>query len=165
MAEFVTCKHCDETGTCKNRLDGSSCARCRAYWVSAIKNYQPQETESGLVCSVCWGKGVTEPTSTKWQNRFTPILASVFVVFAFVLIAGFGIWAEVGSFDKVLVFASTLIGSITGYYFGGERAAGREVATIKKIPIEKPNAGSLNPANQSQLAGANIASGEPKTTP
>lgn len=161
MPEFVTCKHCDETGTCKNRLDGNSCARCRAYWVKEIKNYQPQEIESGLVCSVCWGKGVTEPTSTKWQNRFTPVLASVFVVFAFVLIAVFGFWA-VDGFDKVLVFASTLIGSITGYYFGGEKAAGREVATIKKIPVEKPNVGSLNAANQSQLAGANTQAEEVK---
>jgi hypothetical protein len=130
MLDFVTCKHCSETGTCSNGADGRSCARCRAHWISRDEAYKPKDEETGLVCSVCWGKGVTEPTSSKWQNRFTPVLASGFVVLAFFLVILFGA-LKLPEFDKVLVFASTLIGSITGYYFGGERGMGKVPASAK----------------------------------
>jgi len=128
MLDFVTCKHCGETGTCANGSNRNSCARCRTHWINQQANYQPKDEEMGLVCSVCWGKGVTEPTSSKWQNRFTPILASCFVLLAFILVGVLG-WRNSDGFDKVLVFASTLIGSITGYYFAGERAQGKVPAS------------------------------------
>jgi len=140
MLDFVTCKHCGETGTCTSGSDGNSCARYAAFWINHVPNYQPKESEKGLVCSVCWGKGVTEPTSSKWQNRFTPILASCFVVLAIVMVILFGL-LKLEGFDKVLVFASTLIGSVTGYYFGGERGRGNLPASKAPTPKQpvKPN--------------------------
>lgn len=139
MLEFVTCKHCVETGTCTNGHDGGSCTRCIAYWKQYVQDYTPKEDDKGLVCSVCWGKGVTEPTSSKWQNRFTPILAMVFVLLAFLLVFIFGLF-KIPDFDKVLVFAGTLIGSITGYYFGGEKVANKLVPTPNKPNIQQTNA-------------------------
>lgn len=119
MLEFVICKHCNETGTCRNSKANGGCARCEAYWLKSLRHYQTKEGEP-VLCSVCWGKGVAEPLSSKWENRFTPILATAFVLLAFMTIFVFGVWAS-SQFEKVLVFASTLIGSVTGYYFGGER--------------------------------------------
>ena len=144
MLEFVTCKHCEETGTCTNGSNGDSCTRCIAYWIQYVQNYKPKEVEKGLVCSVCWGKGVTEPTSSKWQNRFTPILAMVFVLLAFLLVFVFGLF-KIPDFDKVLVFAGTLIGSITGYYFGGEKVANKLVPTRNKREVQQANTPSLPP--------------------
>lgn len=144
MSEFVACKHCNETGTCRNGADSGSCARCGAYWVSYVKDYKQKEGEP-VLCSVCWGKGVAEPLSAKWENRFTPILAISFVVLAFLVIFVFGLWS-INQFDKVLVFASTLIGSITGYYFGGERKSksmlpptlrGNQAADKSSLPASK----------------------------
>ena len=123
MLDFVNCKHCAETGTCARGAGGTSCARCRAHWLEHTKQYVPKDVETGLVCSVCWGKGVTEPTSSKWQNRFTPVLASSFVALAFLLIFVVLIF-KTEHLEKVLVFAGTLIGTITGFYFGGERSTG-----------------------------------------
>jgi hypothetical protein len=151
MPEFVSCKHCGETGTCRNAFEGNSCARCKDYWIKEIKTFKPKDIESGLVCSVCWGKGVTEPTSSKWLNRFTPVLAGGFVLFAFALLFFFG-FLNRGSvdFDKILVFASTLIGSITGYYFGGEKATSSAVSVIRKLPAKKTDVSELEPASQQQ---------------
>jgi phage terminase large subunit-like protein len=121
MLQFVSCKHCGETGTCINGTNKMSCARCRSKWMAEDANYHPKDDESGLVCSVCWGKGVTEPTSSKWQNRFTPLLAGSFVLLAFLLVF-VAVLFKPEALGQVLVFAGTLIGSITGYYFAGERA-------------------------------------------
>jgi hypothetical protein len=132
MLEFVVCKHCNETGTCKNGRDNSSCARCEAYWAQSLKTYKTREGEP-VLCSVCWGKGVAEPLSSKWENRFTPILATAFVLLAFLAIFVFGSRDE---FEKILVFASTLIGSVTGYYFGGERKSKSLPPTSQKVRPE-----------------------------
>jgi hypothetical protein len=78
----------------------------------------------GLVCSVCYGKGVNQGSQTKWDYRLPLLLA------AFLSVCGFiTLWAlrENGNFDKVLVFVSTLLASITGFYFGGERSRRRSV--------------------------------------
>jgi hypothetical protein len=74
----------------------------------------------GLRCSVCGGIGQDEPTTFKWHNRFLPILTGAFVAGAVILILVFGLLQH-PHFDKVLVFTSTLVGSITGYYYGGEK--------------------------------------------
>jgi hypothetical protein len=73
---------------------------------------------TGLVCSVCFGRGLAETASSQWDYRFPGILAIVFIAGAFGLL-----WYFTASphFDKILVFVSTLVGSVTGYYFGGER--------------------------------------------
>lgn len=132
MADFVTCKHCSETGTCAKGVNGKSCPRCIAYWADAISNFKASGDEVGLVCSVCSGKGIAEPSSLKWEYRFPAILASIFVVLAFSLIVFFG-WGPNDHFDKVLVFVSTLVGSITGYYFGGERGKGKQPDISKVV--------------------------------
>ena len=137
MPDYVTCKHCNETGTCKNGKDGISCSRCTAYWAEAIKGFQSSGSESGLVCSVCWGKGIAEPSSSKWVYRFPAILAIIFVVLAFFLLVLFG-WREYNHFDKLLVFVSTLVGSITGYYFGGEKAKSVPPESPKKVYAQPP---------------------------
>ena len=86
---------------------------------------------TGLVCSVCWGKGVAEPSQSKWEYRFPAVLAIIFVALGFgTLLVVFLVpllksGADSQQFDKVLVFVSTLVGSVTGYYFGGERGKGR----------------------------------------
>jgi hypothetical protein len=63
-----------------------------------------------------------------------------FVLFGFMLlfVFGLGITSTNGClapnphFDKILVFVSTLIGSITGYYFGGEHAKAAARAAAAK---------------------------------
>jgi hypothetical protein len=72
----------------------------------------------GMPCSICKGRSTIEPTSLKIQNRLVPTLAVLFVLIAFYFIYFFH---KTEHFDKVLVFAGTLIGSITGFYFGGEK--------------------------------------------
>jgi hypothetical protein len=74
---------------------------------------------TGLVCSVCFGRGLAETASSKWDYRFPGILAILFISVAFGLLYYFSNSAH---FDTILVFISTLVGSVTGYYFGGERS-------------------------------------------
>jgi hypothetical protein len=49
-----------------------------------------------------------------WQNRIIPSLAFVFVLAAVALVL---IFQNNAALDKVIVFAGTLIGTITGFYF------------------------------------------------
>lgn len=109
---FIKCAHCSGTGTCKNGEKETSCFACKKE--SKLKN---NETTTGLVCSVCLGLGMAEPKSLRIQNRLVPMLALLLVYFALVLIA---VFASKDNFPEILAFASTLIGSITGYYFGGK---------------------------------------------
>jgi len=61
---------------------------------------------------------LAETASSQWDYRFPGILAIVFIGTAFGLLYYFH---DSPHFDRILVFVSTLIGSVTGYYFGGER--------------------------------------------
>jgi hypothetical protein len=72
-----------------------------------------------LPCFVCGGRGTVEPFSLKLQNRFLPFFAMGFVFLLLALVACAYFWGS-ASFDKIIGFAGTLIGSITGYYFGGK---------------------------------------------
>jgi hypothetical protein len=110
MAELVPCKHCNETGTCRNGEDDASCDRCAAFPKTG--------KHTGLVCSVCMGRGLAETASSQWDYRFPGILAILFIAIAFGLLYYF---YDSPHFDRILVFVSTLVGSVTGYYFGGER--------------------------------------------
>ena len=85
---------------------------------------------------MCWGKGLAELSSSKWNYRYPALLAIVFVFLAFLLLFVFGV-LRYEHFDKLLVFVSTLIGSITGYYFGGERAKATARA-VTPVPPKKP---------------------------
>src|SRR5689334_19821418 len=93
-------------------------------FASKNKRFKIAENASrrGLVCSVCWGRGVTEVASEKWNYRYPAILSGIFVVLAFGTLLISGLNNQFNEyFDKVIVFVSTLIGSITGYYFAGSR--------------------------------------------
>ena len=63
--------------------------------------------------------------SLGFQKHFTPSLALVFVGLAFLTIILLG-WRESEHFESVLTFASTLIGGITGFYFGGSGKSKRQ---------------------------------------
>jgi len=135
MMDLVDCQHCKKTGTCTNGPDGQSCARCIAFFTGRHEYSADSGKPIGLVCSVCWGKGLAELSSSKWNYRYPALLAIVFVLLAFLLLFVFGL-LQYQHFDKLLVFVSTLIGSITGYYFGGERAK----ATIHPVtPVSPKN--------------------------
>lgn len=112
----IPCGHCQQSGTCTNGSGRHSCEACVRYreGEQGVK----YEDRMGMPCSVCKGRSTIEPTSLKIQNRLVPSLAVLFVLVAFYLIYFFH---QTEHFDKVLVFAGTLIGSITGYYFGGEK--------------------------------------------
>lgn len=109
--DFVSCAHCQGSGTCKNGEDDSSCSVClKAHKLTT------NDKQSGLVCSVCKGLGVVEPKTARLHNRIVPALALLIVYVALCLIVYF---AGTDHFNAVLAFAATLIGSVTGYYFGG----------------------------------------------
>jgi hypothetical protein len=112
--ESITCAHCEGSGTCHSGSNQSTCAVC-------IREHRLPNSDApyvGLVCSVCEGLGIAESKSAMIQNRFIPFLAIVIAYFALGLVA-FSLKSE--HLDKILIFASTLVGSIVGYYFGGAR--------------------------------------------
>jgi hypothetical protein len=118
MIERISCLHCEKTGTCRNGVDGVSCATCSR---KGSRYGDHSDAPKGLVCSVCEGRGSVEPFTLKLQNRFLPFFAMGFVVLllAFIAIAYFSNNGK--GFETILGFAGTLIGSITGYYFGGKQ--------------------------------------------
>lgn len=119
-SDRLSCAHCGQTGTCTNGLEGRSCAAC-ARGTGLLRpflgNRFPQDS-SGIVCSVCDGVGSVEPYSVRLNKRIVPLLAILIVYFALAIVLFF---ATKDKFDQILAFAATLIGSITGYYFGGKR--------------------------------------------
>jgi hypothetical protein len=118
--DFANCQHCKTTGTCCNGANGTACERCVAEWAQRYRgHFESGKAYSGLVCSVCWGKGIAEPSQRKWDYRFPAILAAMFVVLAFSLLY---LGNVIGlPADKSLPFVGTLVGSITGFYFGGSK--------------------------------------------
>ena len=115
MAETQTpghlpCAHCGATGTCRNGSANDSCAVC------VKKNRIEGQPSTGLVCSVCQGHGAIEPRTTRLRALIAPVIALV-IVYTALGMAWF--FAGDDHFTEVLAFAATLIGSISGYYFGG----------------------------------------------
>lgn len=107
---FLQCAHCHESGTCSSGNDGISCEVC-------TKQAKAKKPSVGLVCSVCNGLGSAEPKTFRLQNRLVPVLAIFLAYVAFILIL-FSLGSQ--HFSEILAFCGTLIGSITGYYFGGK---------------------------------------------
>ena len=126
--DLVPCAHCSTTGSCKNGQAQAGCARCQAFWSEREGKWDSFPDRTGIVCSVCWGKGVAEPSNQKWQYRFPAMLALLIIIVAVGLLLWFG---QTTAFDRILVFVSTLVGSVTGYYFGGERRGASVVAPPK----------------------------------
>jgi hypothetical protein len=111
-AEFISCAHCQGSGTCKNGEDDSSCFVCLK-----ARKLTTNDKQTGLVCSVCKGLGVVEPLTARLRNRIVPVLALLIVYVAMYMLMHF---ANTDHFNEVLAFVATLIGSVTGYYFGGK---------------------------------------------
>lgn len=129
--DLVPCAHCRESGTCRNGPNEQGCALCQSTWLEHQgKHYTKDMDQTGIVCSVCWGKGLAEPSNQKWHYRFPAVLAFIIIVAAFSLLFFFAN-NDKGNFDKIVVFVGTLVGSVTGYYFGGERRSGSVVRRNK----------------------------------
>jgi hypothetical protein len=105
----LTCAHCGATGTCRNGSAGDSCAVC------IKKNRIEGQPSTGLVCSVCQGYGAVEPKTGRLRNLIAPVF-TLLIVYTALGLAWF--FAGDEHFTEVLAFAATLIGSISGYYFG-----------------------------------------------
>lgn len=118
----LPCAHCSQTGTCTNGSEGQSCAVCvrhkSPFW--RIFGAKVSNASIGIICSVCDGIGSVEPFSVRLHKRIVPLLALFIVYIALFLILRL---ATEDDFDQILAFAGTLIGSITGYYFGGKRTS------------------------------------------
>jgi hypothetical protein len=115
-ADLIECAHCKGTGTCNNATNGASCLVC----IKANKIKASPENISGLVCSVCNGTGVAETKTARMHNRIVPTLALLIVYVALVLVF---LHASKENFGEILAFAGTLIGSVTGFYFGGKKTS------------------------------------------
>jgi hypothetical protein len=145
MDEPTPCRHCDGKGTC-NTADGKkSCEVCIAYWrIRLFLSFRKADGLDGLVCSSCRGKGSFEPHGrARWDYRFPAYLAGGLSVLSFGLL-----WITYGggeAFNKTLVFVGTLLGSVTGYYFGRERST----PSVRNKPTKSENPASL-PEAQSQ---------------
>ncbi len=127
MTDRYPCAHCSTSGTCKTANDGKSCAACVRKNGLQADNYGGSACNDAIVCSVCRGIGSVEPVSLGFQKHFTSSLALVFVGLAFTIIIIFGVMGDQFiHFETVLAFAGTLIGSITGFYFGGARRSNHD---------------------------------------
>lgn len=135
--DLVPCAHCATNGTCKNGLNQSGCAACQASWTERSGKFNDFPEKTGIICSVCWGRGLVEPTNQKWEYRFPAILALLIILVAFILLLSF---SGKSGFDKILVFVGTLVGSVTGYYFGGERYIASAAPTISAPAVSTPSA-------------------------
>jgi len=109
------CKHCNETGTCTSGKDGTSCLVC----VKAHK-FNSKKEHFGLVCGTCSGTGQVEPKTERLNRRARPILSILIVYLLLVFILIFGL-SENQYFNEFLVFAGTIIGSVTAFYFGNAK--------------------------------------------
>jgi hypothetical protein len=118
MNDQIVCAHCNGSGTCKSSSSINSCAVC-------IKRHRlpvqegTQASYAGIVCSVCHGLGVSETLSVRLNRRITPLLALMIVYLVLLMI---WIRSDSSNSHELLAFGGTLIGSVTGYYFGGRNA-------------------------------------------
>lgn len=108
------CGHCMGHGTCRAGRNGNSCYSCN----KNADEGDPQSERYGLPCSICSGHGCSAPNEVK-TNKLMGAWVTIICsggAFLAVLLSGF-FFSE--HLDKILTFAGTIIGSITGFYFGG----------------------------------------------
>lgn len=110
---FHVCKHCQETGTCTSGEDGNSCMACIKYHELKRKGVY-----KGLACGTCGGLGQSEPTTERINKRFKPLFAIYTVCALLVCLMVLSITNN-QHFSEFLVFAGTITGSITTFYFSG----------------------------------------------
>lgn len=109
-ANLYECLHCKSEGTCRNGLDGESCAAC------IKRNDLKGKSYTGLVCGSCAGIGKSEPLTERMDKRMAPILAIV-LVFGLLFLIFWAALAKSEFFSQILAFASAIIGSVVGFYF------------------------------------------------
>ncbi|WP_020161654.1 hypothetical protein [Cycloclasticus pugetii] len=105
------CAHCSGTGTCNHGENGDACAACVKKQELKRGNYM------GLACGTCGGLGKTDTLTYRMNNRATPLLAISIICFCFILIFSFGLTKN-PHFSEILTFSGTLVGAVTGHYFG-----------------------------------------------
>ncbi|QTT91440.1 hypothetical protein [Pseudomonas chlororaphis] len=111
------CKHCEASGTCKNGLDGSACAACHA--MHLLKGLASDAPTNGLPCGICKGTGIAELFTEKLQNRIVPFI-SLFIITVTLALVFYLAYGASQQQSEALTLAGTLVGSVTGYYFGGK---------------------------------------------
>lgn len=114
-SNLYPCAHCSQTGTCASGPDGSSCLVCLK--INEVKG----KLIFGIICGSCNGIGLAEPRTERINKRIKPVLA---IGFMFSLLAGVYVAASLNSayFHEILVFSTTLLGSIVGYYFSARQS-------------------------------------------
>lgn len=111
------CKHCGTSGTCTNGADQLACAACHNG--HQLKGLSANAPRNGLPCWVCKGTGLAESFTEKLQNRLVPFISLLIIAATFGVIFYLAFNSnELRS--EVLTLAGTLVGSVTGYYFGGK---------------------------------------------
>src|ERR1700738_4999906 len=122
MEGFQSCAHCEGKGTCKNGKDDTGCLICFAHWSQRYPKMKDVHELGAIKCSTCWGRGIVEPPgATKWDYKTPAYLGAALAGCSFALLFTLAFMKDSEGFAKALVFAGTLLGSITGYYFGGQR--------------------------------------------
>lgn len=116
QAKLYECKHCLGTGTCTTGNNQHSCHACVKR--SELPFWQ-RKNQSGIICSVCSGLGVAEPTTDRMNKRIAPLLA-IFLIFFLLTLLLIALVTESKHFSELLAFTSAIIGSIVGYYFSSK---------------------------------------------
>lgn len=113
-SNLYPCAHCEQTGTCRNGPDGSTCNAC------IKRNELEGKSHSGLVCGICGGIGQAEPMTERMNKRITPLL-SMMIVLPLLILISVSLLLRSEYFSQVLAFSSAIIGSVVGFYFSGNR--------------------------------------------
>ena len=107
------CGHCAGHGICNSNQNGASCFAC----AKAAKVPDPQGVNHGLPCSICSGHGCGAPSEVKINRLIGAAVTILLCILIFAVV--FYAFCFPDKFDSVLTFAGTILGSITGFYFGG----------------------------------------------
>ena len=113
-SNLYPCAHCEQTGTCRNGLEGATCEAC------IKKNEVKGKGLTGLSCGICGGIGQAEPMTERMNKRITPLL-SMLIVLPLLLLIFIAMLTSNEHFNQILAFSSAIIGSVIGFYFSGSR--------------------------------------------
>ena len=137
-AAYADCAHCNKSGTCHTGIDASSCERCTSRIRRWTLNFASRAPAKGLVCSVCWGTGRVQPFSDKLQDRFPALFAIGLTLSLMLGSVATAAWAPT-QLEKVLTFTTTLLSSITGFYFGNRtQSAAQHRTPVTRSTVKAP---------------------------
>ncbi|WP_155489115.1 molecular chaperone DnaJ [Photobacterium leiognathi] len=111
------CKHCTGTGTCTTGHNQDSCRACIQ---RAEIPFWRRKNQTGLICGVCSGLGITEPTTDRMNKRIAPVLA-IYLTGILLGLLTYALIMESQYFTELLAFSSAIIGSVVGYYFSNKK--------------------------------------------